>query len=58
VKSTDWFGNQHVELRNSLTISVVIFKRGETRPLLIAKLFWKPENSPSFVIIQTAAFED
>jgi len=52
VKSTYWFGNQPAEFRNSLTISVVIFKREVTRPFLNAKLFYKPWNSLSFVIIR------
>ena len=39
VKSTGWFGNQPVEFRNSLTISVVIFEREVTRPFFSAKLF-------------------
>ena len=58
VKSTDWFGNQHVEFRNSLTISAVIFEREVTWSFFSVKLFWKLRKTLSFVIIQTATVED
>ena len=58
MKSTDWFGNQPVEFRNSLTISIVIFEREVTWSFFSAKLLWKLGKTLSFVIIQTAVVED
>ena len=58
VKSTNWFGNQPVEFRNSLTISAVIFERELFWSFFSAKLFWKRVETLSFIIIQTAAVED
>ena len=58
MKSIDWFENQPVKFRNSLTIRVVFFEREIRRPFLSAKSLWKPGNSLSFVIIQIATGED
>jgi len=51
VKSTDWFGNQPVEFRNSLTIRAVIFEREVFWSFLAQNYFgnsWKLSPSWSF----------
>jgi len=58
VKSTDWFGNQPIEFRNSLTIRAVILERDVFWSFFSAKLFWKLVETLSFVIIQFAIVED
>jgi len=55
---SNWFENQLVEFRNSLTIRVIFFERDVRRAFFSVKSLWKLGNSLSFVIIQIAAGAD